>query len=128
MGWLRVHLQKISCVALIALALQMALSFTHIHVSGFVTSNKATVTAAKTISPSGLPDAPAKPSKPHPVGLADFCALCAVSHLAGAALPVASPVLPLLLTSGPAWVKLGNYFALTATTHASFQARAPPIA
>jgi hypothetical protein len=117
--------------ALFALAVQLLLSFGHVHLDGGGRDAAGTVRLALQI-PAALPDAPALPTPPGhhgPNGAhGDFCAICALTHLAGTLVPASSPALPLPAVFGPAPTPLRADRALAATPLLPFQARGPPIA
>jgi hypothetical protein len=122
MRWFRLRARVTSWLALFALAAQLALSFGHVHADRFAPA--AIANHASTVPSDGAPVAPAKPD-----GVADdFCAICALLHLAGTALPGAEPSLPLPVVLSQTRLELAATVALPASPHASFQARAPPLA
>jgi hypothetical protein len=129
MRWVRSNLRFGAWCALFALTLQLALSFGHVHVAGFG-STQSTLLAGWTTQPSApSADAPAAPAKHVPNGLAhDQCAICPVMQLASAAVPSAGPVLELPLVSSQARLGTSVEFVLAASPHFSFSARAPPQA
>ena len=119
MGWFRGRCRLGGWVALVAIALQLALSFGHVHREAF---SHASEIAALTVDGSdiGQPDSPAAPHDD------DYCAICAVlSLLAGTqtadapALPPPLAVAAVALTPEPEIVR-----ALLGRT--AFQSRAPP--
>jgi len=122
MRWFRSRARIASWLALLALTAQLALSFGHVHADQLAPS--AIASHAATIPSDGTPLAPAKPD-----GVAhDFCAVCALIHLAGTLVPSAVPSLPAPVVFSQPRFELFASVALTASPHASFQARAPPIA
>jgi hypothetical protein len=129
MRWFRANARFGAWCALFALALQLTLSFGHVHVAGFG-ATKSTLLAAWTTQPSApSADAPAAPTKQAPSGLAhDPCAICTVMQLAGAAVPSAAPALPLPLVASQVRLGTSVEFVLAASPHISFSARAPPQA
>ena len=129
MRWVRSNVRFGAWCALLALAVQLALSFGHVHIAT-VGSTKSALAAGWTTQPSVPPaDAPAAPAKHAPMGIAhDQCAICTVVQLAGAALPAATAALPLPQVSSQAWLGTSVEFVLAASPHYSFQARAPPQA
>jgi hypothetical protein len=129
MRWLRSNVRFGAWCALFALALQLALSFGHVHVGG-VGSSKSTLSADWTTPPTTpSADAPAAPAKQVPKGVAhDHCAICTVMQLASAAVPSAGPVLELPFVSSQARLETSVEFVLAAQPHFSFLARAPPQA
>ena len=121
MRWVRGHRRVGACVALFALALQLALSFGHIHLAD-IASPLASVAAA---APSQAEDygGPANPDR----RARDICAICATLNLtASADLPtVASLVVPFAFTQAqrPDFVSA----LISSELFFLFQARAPPV-
>lgn len=116
MQWVRSKIKLGARAALFALAVQLALSFGHLHPI-------AAQTAPSIQSTQQLP-APAPDSDRHPD---DFCAICAVIALASTAMAAAPPALPL-----PQAIELPRRMIATALLHlhatrAAFQSRAPPL-
>jgi len=124
MAWLRQHLRTNGCVALFALALQLALSFGHVHLDGLTgpSAAQAGILASQAGSHSGAP----ADSGHHP-GLHDYCAICATISLAGSLLlpQMAQPVLPDANTRE--W-RFDHPTALASyELYFPFRARAPPV-
>jgi len=130
MRWFRSNIRAGSRIALFALAVQLVLSFGHVHLNGF----KSTALGLPLIGfsqsqPSTPPDAPAVPSKQKPSGLAhDFCAICSLIQLAGTLMPAGSPALLLPQVLAQTWPQTGVEAGLSASRHVLFQGRAPPTA
>jgi hypothetical protein len=122
MGWFRLRSRWGSCSALFALALQLALSFGHVHV-GRVSRDSSIVEIAATNgahAPAGR-KSDHSPSRAH-----DDCAVCALIHLAGALL-AEQPSLPPAPAFGRSPHEILVEFDLTAPLSVLFQARAPPL-
>ena len=117
MGWFRSHRRPGTWLALLALALQLVLSFGHIHVAaaGSATINAIAVDAAG-------PSAPAPDNDRHD----DYCAICAVLSLLNgaqiAAPPAIAPLLPFVSTA----FAVIEEAARVVTSRAAFHSRAPP--
>jgi hypothetical protein len=115
-------------LALFALAFQLAVSFAHVHLDGGgPLSGHAPAllkvhgsTAAHAVRHRGGDEAPAPAD--------DYCAICALTHLAGTLVAAAPPDLPLPAAFGRSRSRLAVEFALTAASHVLFTARAPPSA
>jgi len=123
MRWFRANIRFGSRLALFALAVQIVLSFGHVH------SSDLSGAAASAIVASGL-DSPVKKAPGHQPGtpVDPGCAICALIQLASTSTPSTAPVVlppPLL-----GFFKLATpeQAALPASPSASFRARAPPIA
>jgi Protein of unknown function (DUF2946) len=127
MGWFRSRSRLGSWLALFALAFQLAVSFGHVHLDGVrgfghppvVASVPAAIDATAALDPAG---------KDKPALADDYCAVCALIHLAGALVPAEVPSLPLPNFLGRLPLAAAIDFDLTQPRRARFQARAPPIA
>jgi len=106
---------------MLALALQLALTFGHVHLDGLRGGSSARIEASA--------GAPAPTGNDGPNAADDYCALCALTHLAGTLLPASPVVLPLPPAFTPSRCpEPGLCFVLPARRSASFAARAPPLA
>ena len=112
-----------SCLALAALALQLAVSLGHVHLDGVHRSYPALALSGSAAQASQLP-------APHPGndGDDDYCAICATIFLAANSFLPPSPQLPVPFVSRPI-----ERFARVAVDfivprRAPFQSRAPPLA
>jgi len=120
MGWFRKRSRFGGWVTLVALALQLALSFGHVHGEAF---GRGSEIAALTVDGSrgGQPDGPATPSDQ------DYCAVCAVLSLLAGAQPADAPALPMPeVTAVTVVAEPGPIGAVLDRT--AFQSRAPPLA
>ena len=128
MGWFRRHLRFGSWCALFALAFQLALLSGHLHLrdDGSRSAGSLVFEPGSGQTPAGLPGAPAAPSKQTRLAF-DFCAICAVSQLAGSLLPSAAPALPLPLIGQGRWLDPSVELILAASPYLLFRARAPPV-
>jgi hypothetical protein len=119
MRWVRTHRRCGSWLALAAIALQLVLSFGHIHLDGVAGASGVTFKALS--SQQNPPQHPADEAE-------DFCAICATIHLASSSLLPDAPPLP--VPSASATVDhFGNFtFAFISPQRAAFQSRAPPLA
>lgn len=117
MRWFRSNVRSGAWCALIAMALQLALTFAHVHLRVTSTTQLAAIT---------LPDGSSSPATP---GIVDeHCAVCTLIQMVGTAAPAAAASLPLpsLFTSTPLAIGVEHEFAASPPLH--FQARGPPIA
>lgn len=110
-------------VALTAMALQLVLSFGHIHLENVASGSVLpTVAAFKATASEQNPGH-------HPANEAgDFCAICAFIHLASSSFLPDAPLLP---TPSASWtMKYSGFFnlILVARQRTAFQSRAPPLA
>lgn len=125
MRWIREHRRFGSRLALFALALQIALSFGHVHV--VAVHARGVASAVASVAPSA-PDGSGQLPKPHRShGADDYCAICASIQLLGASFVSEPPQLPPPFARGHAHFGRVD-FVLVAPRRAPFQSRAPPIA
>ncbi len=118
MRWFRTRTQFGARLALIAVALQLVLTFGHVHApSGAVTSAVQTSQSNGTV-----------PNPGHK-GLADFeCLTCALIQLSAISAPSLAPQLPLPLAVDYVTLRPNAEMAPATASQASFRARAPPAA
>ena len=126
MGWFRSRSRLGSWLALFALAFQLALSFGHVHLDGGVRGFGHPPVVASV--PAAIDATAAPAGKDKPALADDYCAVCALIHLAGALVPAKVPSLPLPLFLGRLPLAAAIDFDLTQLRRTRFQARAPPIA
>ena len=137
MNWFRKHLKHGSRLALVALAIQFAMSFGHFHavaaqaapaVQTSVTdadfafaSELAAQVAAEQAGQKQPPSTPDSDQQP-----ADACAICAVISLAGNLLFATPPLLQLPQAVEILFLTTDAEFAHLGSVHPAFQSRAPP--
>jgi hypothetical protein len=121
MHWFRSHLRLGSRIALFALAVQLVLTFGHVHREGLRGQSSTRIEAsAGAVAPAGHDE---------PKVADDFCAVCALIHLASTLVPAEVAALPLPVVFGQLRrPESALHFALPASPPASFAARAPPLA
>lgn len=122
MRWFRSNVRSGAWFALVAMALQLALTFGHLHLR--VASAASAQLAAK--AAVTLPDGSSLPTKPRLVD--EHCAVCTLIQMAGAAAPAAAAwlLLPALFASTRFTIRVEHELAASPPLH--FQARGPPIA
>jgi hypothetical protein len=109
-------------LALFALAVQLVLSFGHLHGLALA-SAKAAVTTAGTDATSTQPQLPARKSD----GRTDlYCPICASIQSAAVSVPSAPPTLPLPANVGGVRLDGAAEFAAAIPPRLLFRARAPP--
>jgi hypothetical protein len=109
-------------LALIALALQIALAFGHVHLHGSAQNAHAAITPSAALTR-------AQPQTPAPIPDDDgYCAVCASIFLASTAFAPAPPQLPLPANFERVEHPFSVTAALTARLHLAFRSRAPPAA
>jgi hypothetical protein len=121
MGWVRANRRVCGALALFALALQITLSFGHIHVRDFAGIPGTAVAQTQVSAPHGL-DGDAADQ------VADaYCIICATVALSGA---LVLPVLPALLPAANS-IDVSHWYRSAdrrdRVDHALFSARAPPL-
>jgi hypothetical protein len=131
MNWFRKHLKHGSRLALVALAVQFALSFGHFHALAALPAPAAQAAntdfafaadpAARALGQKQLPSAPDTDQQP-----ADHCAICAVMSLAGSALLAAPPWLQLPQAVGFRYLTADAEFIHLGPVDLAFRSRAPP--
>ena len=126
MRWLRSHMRLGSWAALFALAIQLALSFGHLHLSeADPRSWGPLVLRWAAESPPAMSDTPAVPGSHKPAGRADdLCIICSAMQLAYTV--AASPSVPLPAAVSQILPDPSGDFAIAASPHRPFRARAPP--
>jgi hypothetical protein len=105
------------------MALQLVLSFAHVHVEMLASGS-----AVASIAASKAPSSQQSPAQ-HPAnGADDYCAICAAIHLASSSFLPETPLLPVPFASRT--IEHCSYFdfIFIAPQRAAFQSRAPPLA
>jgi len=105
------------------LALQLVLSFGHVHLEKPASGSVVTSVAA-----SKAPSSQQNPAQ-HPAHeVDDFCAICATIHLASSSFLPEAPLLPVPFASGTV-EHFGHFaFNFVSPQRSAFQSRAPPHA
>jgi len=123
MGWVHRHKHRGAALALIALALQIALTFGHVHRRGLSGSSHAPI--AEQVR---LANTPQQTPAQSPTDNDDYCAICASIFLASSAFAPAPP--PLLVPAN--FQRIEHYFnaarPLAERPRLAFRSRAPPAA
>jgi len=117
MGWVRSNLQWNSCLALIALAVQLSLTFAHVaHDQAIVLSTISQPLFARAPAPTRNSD-----------GLIDlYCPLCAATRISTTSTTSSAPILPLPDLSGRAGPIASPRIAIMGRPLRSGLARGPP--
>jgi hypothetical protein len=130
MRWFRSHARLGSWLALSALALQLALSFGHIHrkdVLGQADASSGPVIAALAPEPEAQEPAAPPADRASHEHEDEYCAIYAINSLIGCSQTAAPPAVPLPPIAGRVQVAIGHQSLLAERRHAGSQARAPPI-
>lgn len=122
MNWVRSKVRQAALLALLALAVQLVLSFGHFHGDGLV--HASSLTAQASVSQQ---DTAGPLSGAHPDGLAaDCCGICASIALSGTLLTASAPALPMPACFA-VWTEAATAdFAQPKLPRAAFHSRAPP--
>jgi hypothetical protein len=123
MRFVRAHQTSGTWVALVALLVQIVVSFAHIHRDDLVSVVPESMPNASRFNPA-LPDdsRSSVPTRDH-----DFCTICASMALVGSVVPPQPPTL--VLATVPCRAGLIERAIILASTdqHRHFQARGPPV-
>jgi hypothetical protein len=122
MRWFRSNLRLGFRLALIALAVQVLLSFGHIDGCDLGLASARAVVMAD----GSMAAAPGKGDSGDKSRPADRCPICALIQLAATSTPSVAPALPPPAPIGHVRLDAPDELALAATSHFLFQARAPP--
>jgi hypothetical protein len=123
MRWIRQNVRLGAACALFALAIQLALSFSHVHLGPIAGSQPASLVQLALDTPDSGGGLKHKPNRPAD----NTCDICILIQLAGSSTPAAAPQLAQPVAFGPAWHAIRTDRSLTASRLALFQARGPPI-
>jgi hypothetical protein len=113
-------LKQVSCIALFAMALQVALSFGHIHVDQILGASAQAAHASTKVAETRTADE-------LPAGAGDECAVCALIALANSLILPVPAMLPLPVHFAATHQAPALVFHISQSTVAPFQARAPPL-
>ena len=136
MKWFRAHIKHGSKLALLALAVQFALSFGHFHgtaaqAAPTIQSSPAQFDISTTDAAADLASnaTPQQPGSDHDSGQpsSDPCAICAVMALANAVLFATPPLLLLPQAVEFLYLTTDAEFVHLNSARVAFQPRAPPI-
>jgi hypothetical protein len=120
MRWFRLNLHLGSRSALLALAVQVVLSFGHVHFYNPAPASRAvvTITSGAVGALGHNPDGSLDPD----------CAICALIQLMANSAPSVAPDLPLPASFGSIQLQASAELISASSPHSLFQARAPPRA
>jgi len=129
MRWFRSNIRGCARLALVALAVQFALTFGHVHLDGgaaLASSPSSFSTAAKHAITTA---AQARDQSPKPKRTADFdCPICALIQLASTSAPSVAPPLPVPAVVGGTVLETAEELCSASSLHFAFSARGPPAA
>ena len=123
MTWVRSHRALCVRLALLALAVQLLVSFGHVHVADLTTTSVAIAATDGT----SAHHKPAPSDRSH--RRADhYCPICATVQLAGTSVPPTAPMVLPPVSSGSTILERGAGVPSAVSAHLLFSARAPPLA
>ena len=117
--WFRTNRHFGARLALVAVALQLVLTFGHVHI-------RAAAVASTIEASHSSHTAPLSPGHSGPGD--SGCPICALIQLSAISAPSVAPELPLPIAIDLVTLQPGSMLAVTIALPASFQARAPPLA
>jgi hypothetical protein len=123
MGWVHRNRRHGACLALAALALQIMLSFGHVHLDGLVHPSHAIATSHNTAVAQASPQLPAQ----NP-GDDDYCAICASIFLVSTSFVSEPPKLPVPDVSWRVKPSFSAARGIVTPHRVAFRSRAPPAA
>jgi hypothetical protein len=112
---------------LFALAFQLAVSFGHVHVDAKGLGHSPTLADVHASTSADNASLGAN-DETAPALADDYCAVCALIHIAGTVVASQAPELPVPAQFGATQSDPPLEIGLTARSHALFAARAPPTA
>jgi hypothetical protein len=123
MGWVHRHKHRGAVLAVIALALQIALTFGHVHLRGLAGGSHGLIAEQFRLAhvPGQLP-------APHPGDDDDYCAICASIFLASSVFTASPPQLVVPVNFQRIEHSLDVASPVLQTLRLAFRSRAPPVA
>jgi hypothetical protein len=126
MHWIRANIRFGSRLALFALAVQMVLTFGHVHIAPPTLASTNGERQAVAEESSLPPSHAITPIHKSDGSIGGDCAICALIQLSSTSAPAAPPALPFPTNLGPLGLQAPAELPLTPSLHSLFQARAPP--
>lgn len=124
MRWFRANIGVGSRLALLALALQVVLTFGHVHLDGLTSGRSSGFSSASQIT-STTSNVSERSKKSQ--GAADYdCPICALIQLASTVSPAAAPPLPIPAMVGGLRLETVDELRQASAPYFAFQARGPP--
>lgn len=122
MGWVHCHKRYGAHLALVALALQIVLSFGHVHLNGVRASHVAVTGPHNAGTVQASRQLPAQ----NPDDGDDYCAICASIFLASTSFVSQPPPLPVPVGFRRIEHSFGTAFGIIEPRRVAFRSRAPP--
>jgi hypothetical protein len=124
MRWFRDKIRQGTWLALIALAINLGLSFGHVHAIDGKISGRGIATVAASIASTDAGDRQRQPGDGH----ADYlCPICMAATAIANALTSTPPALPVEFANVTIDRTIASVVALVEPQRAAFQSRGPPI-
>jgi hypothetical protein len=124
MRWFRDKIRQGTWLALIALAINLGLSFGHVHAIDGKISGRGIATVAASIASTDAGERQRQPSDGH----ADYlCPICMAATAIANALTSTPPALPVEFANVTIDRTIASVVALVEPQRAAFQSRGPPI-
>ncbi len=125
MGWVHCHKRFGACLAFAALALQLVLSFGHVHLHGL---GAAAPVAAALANGKAVAEASHRAPAQNPADDDDYCAICASIYLASTSFVPLPPQLLVPVGFTRIEHRFGAAVGVLVPRRVAFQSRAPPAA
>ena len=124
MRWFRDHIRNGSWLALVALAINFAIAFGHVHAldRGDLERGPAALTAA-----SAAPDSERTQNHPADNRADDLCPICMAAAALGTAFAPTPPASPVEFAAAAIDRAIEQATGVAYRPHAAFQSRAPPL-
>jgi hypothetical protein len=122
MRWFRHHLRQGCWLALTALAINLALSFGHVHAPGSKHSDGALLAAIATSPANSHTSGHDQDNHPD-----DLCPICMATAVIGNGIAPSAPVLPVQFAEAITDHFVAPVAAPASTQRAAFQSRGPPV-
>jgi hypothetical protein len=126
MGWVHCHKRRGAFLALAALALQIVLSFGHVHLDGIRPAAAHGIVAGP--HKAAVVQASRQLPAQNPGDDDDYCAICASIFLASTSFVSEPPQLPVPVGFERIEHSFSVAFGVIAPRRVAFQSRAPPVA
>ena len=123
MRWFRDYIKQGSWLALVALAINFAMAFGHIHASAGIGSERAGLL----IAPMAAVDGDRSQNHPTDNRSADLCPICMAAAAMGTALAPTPPALPVEFADAAIDHAIEHTVETPHAPRAAFQSRGPPI-
>jgi hypothetical protein len=125
--WVRNNLRQGSWLALLALTINLALSFGHVHAIAKSAGSDRITLAASGISHVGTSVPGQAPGHDNDGQADDLCPICMAAHAIGNAVATTPPALPVRFATAQVVLERATLSGRAELKRAAFQSRAPPL-